>query len=521
MALTRFKSGITVLRETVLNSIYGGLYGTTAGALLPTDHPLNSGHVHNGEHADGYAQKIDLDTCVTGQLDGANIQDNTVTPDKLTEFTFDSVWSTASNVTSNSPGTLATDSLVFGSSSLNDDGNSDHDKRMLFDKSNGSFRAGSAASTQWDTRGQTSVSFGSNCTAQSSDCCSIGSGNLIDANSASAAIVGGVNNTLQTSPNATILGGEDQQISASDWSVIAGGSDHTIGSSADRSSIIGGQGNNVSSSASSGVVAGVSNSISGAGDQNAIIAGDSNSITTTTNNNAVLAGNTNLISGTATRSAILAGSNNTISTGATDAIVFGMNAFADRAGQVAFGGGTFPGDTSNLDGQAMVSEFIVMANYSEPDSGPITLTLDGNSGSASNVFICKAHSLIYAIADWVFFVSDGSTPPGPTTANGGAGTSISLVLRTAGTTAITSGLSSGQMEFSFDDPVSEDNTFLGLTGNSGYDEASGFRGAFEANGAANGAFVFRLYLGSGINLLGLNGRAIAKIKLIQVRYDGT
>ncbi|MCD4756013.1 tail fiber domain-containing protein [bacterium] len=59
-------------------------------------------------------------------------------------------FSTILSTTSNSPGTLATDDFVFGSNQLADDGNSDHDYRMFFDKSEGSFRAGMVDGTQWD-----------------------------------------------------------------------------------------------------------------------------------------------------------------------------------------------------------------------------------------------------------------------------------------------------------------------------------------------------------------------------------
>ena len=77
---------------------------------------------------------------------------------KLTDLS----WDTTSNVTSNSPGTLATDDFVFGSSQLNDDGNADHDERIIFDKSSGYFAAGEAQSTQWNTRGENGINLGYN-----------------------------------------------------------------------------------------------------------------------------------------------------------------------------------------------------------------------------------------------------------------------------------------------------------------------------------------------------------------------
>jgi len=54
--------------------------------------------------------------------------------------------------------------FVFGSPQLDDDGDTDHDSRMFFDKSNGAFRAGNVYGTKWDqvNRGIYSVAFGYN-----------------------------------------------------------------------------------------------------------------------------------------------------------------------------------------------------------------------------------------------------------------------------------------------------------------------------------------------------------------------
>lgn len=83
MALTRYRSGITVLTENIANSWYGGLHGTSQGDELATDNPLVAGHVHDGSHEDGHAQKINLENHVTGELDGDNIQDASIPENKL------------------------------------------------------------------------------------------------------------------------------------------------------------------------------------------------------------------------------------------------------------------------------------------------------------------------------------------------------------------------------------------------------------------------------------------------------
>ena len=76
--LTKYKSAVTILTEDVANSWYGGLFGSTEGASLDPLDPLIAGHVHDGVHLDGHAQKINLADHVTGQLDGGNIKPGTL-----------------------------------------------------------------------------------------------------------------------------------------------------------------------------------------------------------------------------------------------------------------------------------------------------------------------------------------------------------------------------------------------------------------------------------------------------------
>jgi hypothetical protein len=74
MPLTKHRSGITILTEDLSNSWFGGLYGTTEGNALDSADPLVAGHIHDGQHIDGHAQKVSLADHVTGQLDGASLQ---------------------------------------------------------------------------------------------------------------------------------------------------------------------------------------------------------------------------------------------------------------------------------------------------------------------------------------------------------------------------------------------------------------------------------------------------------------
>ncbi len=62
---------------------------------------------------------------------------------------------------------LATDDFIFGSPSLDDDADTDHDGRFFYDKSKGAFRAGLVSGDQWDDfkRGNQSFAVGYDVTA--------------------------------------------------------------------------------------------------------------------------------------------------------------------------------------------------------------------------------------------------------------------------------------------------------------------------------------------------------------------
>lgn len=90
-----------------------------------------------------------------------------------------SVFSTTSNVTSNSIGNIANDDFVFGSTQLNYNGQAN---RFYFDKSKGAFRAGFANSNQWDSStsnvGDYSTAFGFVTVASGARSTALGSGTI-------------------------------------------------------------------------------------------------------------------------------------------------------------------------------------------------------------------------------------------------------------------------------------------------------------------------------------------------------
>ncbi|MCI5108352.1 MAG: tail fiber domain-containing protein, partial [Candidatus Pacebacteria bacterium] len=76
----------------------------------------------------------------------------------------DNIFDVTSNVVSNtgSDATVGTDDFVFGSTGLDDTGDTSHDSRFFFDKSKGAFRAGVTLTDEWDDAnvGACSVAFG-------------------------------------------------------------------------------------------------------------------------------------------------------------------------------------------------------------------------------------------------------------------------------------------------------------------------------------------------------------------------
>lgn len=68
----------------------------------------------------------------------------------------------AANISSNSVGDYTNDDFVFGSPSLIDDTDANHDNRFYFDKSSAAFRTGTVNANSWDSPGLFSVATGSN-----------------------------------------------------------------------------------------------------------------------------------------------------------------------------------------------------------------------------------------------------------------------------------------------------------------------------------------------------------------------
>lgn len=357
--LTKFISLETIVTDEFNNSFYGGLHGTTQGDALSATDPRVAGHNHDGQHLDGHAQKINLSSHVTGQLTNTNLADDAVTKRNIASFTDPNLaipayeiidgttyyfidpdtfqdlaaFDTDFNVTSNAPGDLAVDDFVFGSDSLDDDTDTDHDTRVIFDKSKGFFAAGTVTGSEWNNanRGVNSVVFGNNNT-----------GSAI-----TSSVLGGASNSITgTGDNNAIVSGEFNAISGtSSWSTIAGGGGHVLSaddgnsiSSSSLSFIAGGANNSVSGGVANFLGGGANNAISGDCNLSAIAAGFYNVIdsasggsfiggggdgpgagNTISDSKAFIgAGDTNIINESAGSSAICAGSVNTIGNDVVD-----------------------------------------------------------------------------------------------------------------------------------------------------------------------------------------------------------
>jgi hypothetical protein len=84
--LTKYESAVTILTAEVANSWFGGLYGSAEGDDLSDTDPLVAGHVHDGSHQDGHAQKINLVHHVTSQLKNVNLANDAVTKRNVASF---------------------------------------------------------------------------------------------------------------------------------------------------------------------------------------------------------------------------------------------------------------------------------------------------------------------------------------------------------------------------------------------------------------------------------------------------
>ena len=206
-ALTVLKNGNTTINGSlVLNSADGGL-------LLPKV---------------ALTGTADATTITAGNVEGLMVYNTATVSDvtpgfyswngtawaALTTASTPSVFTTASGITSNAPGTIATDNFIFGSTQIDDgSASTDDDYRMMFLKSKfGAFRAGATfGGTYWDNAniGNASAAFGVGSIASGTASFATGTTNNVSGDGAGAI---GQGNTV--SGNAGFSTGGNNNVSA-------------------------------------------------------------------------------------------------------------------------------------------------------------------------------------------------------------------------------------------------------------------------------------------------------------------
>jgi hypothetical protein len=203
------------------------------------------------------------------RLDQLNLEQS-----KWAEAILSATFATTGGVTSNSEGTYSSDDFVFGSPQLADDGDSDHDSRMFFDKSKSAFRAGIVQGNQWDDAniGYYSFAVGYDNTA-SEYASTVAGGQENTSSGISSTVSGGISNTA-SGEYSTVSGGTGNAANG-DYSAVSGGSGNTA--SGEYSTVNGGNDNfaseqyctigggyaNTTSNRNSTVSGGISNAASG------------------------------------------------------------------------------------------------------------------------------------------------------------------------------------------------------------------------------------------------------------------
>lgn len=369
-SLTKYKSAVTIVTADVANAWYGGLYGSSEASGLSANDPLVAGHIHDGQHIDGHAQKIDLVDHVTNQIRNVNIGDDAVDKRTVNKFEtqadaipeyeiIDSVTYyyldlsiLRSEITNSSPfqytGPVtdtvrystsdgpdnATTKFVISSTTTNYNGT--NGSRLFYDPANAAFRFGYSDTTSWNSGnlGYGSVVFGYNS----------GSASYL-------AVVGGEENSTSGGNDAsyaTVLNGISNQIAGSaaggDYSTILNGNNNQITDSSVAAILAGGQ---FSFFGGKGFTAATANIIDSTSHWSVIVGGGSNVIGANdeTIYSTIAGGRGNQIDG-ASGNFIGAGEGNFIDNRISSAIVTGENNIISLGNYTIIGGG----DTNSIDG---------------------------------------------------------------------------------------------------------------------------------------------------------------------------
>jgi hypothetical protein len=276
--LTKYESATTVVTAAAMNKIYGGLYGTAEGDTLAVTDPLVAGHIHDGQHIDGHAQKVDLVDHVTGQLRNSNLADEAVTHRNVKGF-------------------------LDQSSAIPEFEVIDGDTYYYLDLSDLRSEIPASVGT-----GDKSSIVGGEDNLASADRSGVFGGKNNWASGIESVVLGG-KDSVAAGQKSSVSGGEANNITSfGDYSFAGGGLSNSI--SGTKSSILAGESNLLSGSKST-ILGGLTNSVSS--DKSSIITGQSNILTSLSTFSLIGAGSDNNVA--ATKSAILTGDQNQIYNG--------------------------------------------------------------------------------------------------------------------------------------------------------------------------------------------------------------
>lgn len=254
----------------------------------------------------------DCAQCAAGGSGG----DSDLHPWQVIPDTITAVPQFSQNFLSPYPGVnVATNDLLFGSTSTEDTGNATEFNRIVFDKSGGGFFAGRATGTQFNAanRGPASANFGesnlassnwdfvvglSNTVSAQASSITGGSLNSIAAAAATSTIGGGLGNTI--SDIVSFIGGGSGNNIGERFCFIGGGTTNRINTDAPFSGIVGGSQNTIDVNSQLCFIGGgelnLISSVGGIGADHCVIAGGiSNQILDGTRH-AIGGGSTNVIS---------------------------------------------------------------------------------------------------------------------------------------------------------------------------------------------------------------------------------
>ncbi|MEQ9425314.1 MAG: tail fiber domain-containing protein [Cyclobacteriaceae bacterium] len=397
-------SGVPVNLDTDNTDDFSGVFGDLSG--VPVNLDTDATDDFDGAFGSLSGVPVNLDTDATDDFSG-NFNDLTNRP--TLAFT------TAANLTSNAGGDLATDSFVFGSPSMNDDTDSDHDLRIVFDKSNGSFRAGGAQTTEWDTRGAHSTALGQNNSAVANwSSITGGRNNTVNPNGSSSFIGGGSNN--QTGSNNAFVGAGGYNNASGSYSVIVGGSQNSatqqraaivsgrLNSASGSDSFIGGGHDNTASGTNSVIVGGYDNTATA--NSSVVAGGDNNDATGI--RSIVGGGGGNLGSGNL--STIGGGSYNTASA-TYSTIPGGRGLKAESLAETALGMWNTSAATSSATSFNLTDRLLVIGNGMSGGasaSDALVMLKNGNTTLNGQLTITNGTSGVAATSSFTLPNTDGS-----------------------------------------------------------------------------------------------------------------